>query len=218
MNENHALTVPNMMASLPQVLRDDESVAALATSVAAVLEKRKEEIGSIAIYPRIDELPADLLNILANDFKVDWWDASYDLEKKRQTLKNSWHVHRILGTKAAVVTARADIYTDFNLLEWWEYGGKPGYFRIETNNYRDAFNNLDMFFATLNKVKRLSAHLDRVNINFESPQSIGIGFASQTYLGIIYRMEEPSAEDFGMLLTDETGAYLVDETGDSLID
>ena len=77
------------------------------------------------------ELEADqLLDILANDFKVDWWDANYTLEEKRRTLKDSWNVHRRLGTKAAVVLAISAIYPDTQVSEWWEYGGKPYHFKL----------------------------------------------------------------------------------------
>ena len=75
-----------------------------------------------------------------------------------------------------------------------------------------------MFYATLSKVKRLSAHFEKVNIDFESKHTVGVGIANQTFLEITYHMEEPSGNEFDMLMTDETGAYLVDETGDALID
>ena len=105
MNSAHALTAENLLRALPEVLRNDESMAALAASVAQVLARRPEEIQRLAIYPRIDEIPEELLDILAYDFKVDWWDADYTLEEKRRTLKDSWRVHRMLGTKAAVELA-----------------------------------------------------------------------------------------------------------------
>ena len=79
MNSAHALTAENLLRALPEVLRNDESMAALAASVAQVLARRPEEIQRLAIYPRIDELPEELLDILAYDFKVDWWDADYTL-------------------------------------------------------------------------------------------------------------------------------------------
>lgn len=64
MNSAHALTAENLLRALPEVLRNDESMAALAASVAQVLAQRPEEIQRLAIYPRIDELPEELLDIL----------------------------------------------------------------------------------------------------------------------------------------------------------
>lgn len=132
MNE-HGLKATNLLRTLPTVLQSDPSMAALAASIAEKLAVRPEEIRGLMIYTRIDELPEPLLDILAVDFKVDWWDPDYTLEEKRKTLKESWHVHRMLGTKAAVETAISAIYPDTQVDEWWEYAGKPYHFRILIN-------------------------------------------------------------------------------------
>lgn len=214
MNDNHALTTANLLASLPQVLRDDESMAAIAGSVADVLEKRREEIRTIAIYNRIDELPEELLDILAKDFKVDWWDADSSLEAKRETLKNSWHIHRILGTKAAVTTAVSAFCKEFSVQEWWEYGGTVGCFRIQTGDYNTLSENAAAIMEKVNKVKRLSAHFEKVEVESQVGTTVGVGMARQTYLSVTYRMEKV---ELWRTLTDENGATLTDENGSVLI-
>lgn len=136
----HGITKENLLVSLPTVLANDENMAALASAVAEVLAARVGEIGSVSIYAQIDKLPNELLDILAYDFKVDWWDADYSPEEKRQTLKDSWNVHRRLGTKAAVVTAISAIYPDTQVSEWWEYGGDPYHFKLLINA---TYENVD---------------------------------------------------------------------------
>lgn len=130
MNENHGLTTKNLLCTLPEALRSNESMAALAESIAGVLAGRPGEIQNLLIYSRIDQLPEPLLDILAHDFKVDWWDSDYTLEEKRRTLKDSWRVHRMLGTKAAVETAISAIYPETKVREWFEYGGDPYHFKL----------------------------------------------------------------------------------------
>lgn len=216
MNKNHGLTASNLLASLPQVLQDDESMAALAKSVASVLEKRKGEIRTIAIYPRIEELPEDLLDILAKDFKVDWWDKGYSLETKREILKTSWHTHRILGTKEAVTTALRALYDQFEVKEWWEYGGEPGYFKVETHSFQ-LICELDKFIARLSAVKRLSAHLEKVNVIADVSQVVGVGIAEKFTIVNSYIMEEFAFEEQLSTLTDESGNILTDELGNNLV-
>lgn len=130
MNSAHGITAENLLASLPPVLANDENMTALAKTIAQVLAARVDEINGLAIYSRIDELPEALLDILAHDFKVDWWDSDYTLEEKRATLKSSWLVHRRLGTPAAVEAAISAIYPDTKVQEWWQYGGEPYHFRL----------------------------------------------------------------------------------------
>lgn len=141
MNENHGLTPENLLRTLPDALRNDESMAALAESIAGVLADRPGEIRNLLIYSRIDQLPEDLLDILAHDFKVDWWDADYTPEEKRRTLKDSWRVHRMLGTKAAVETAISAIYPDTEVKEWFEYSGEPFHFKLVINS---TFEDVEM--------------------------------------------------------------------------
>lgn len=215
MNDNHGLTASNLLGSLPQVLRDDESMVALAKSVAAVLEKRKDEIRTIAIYPRIDELPEDLLDILAKDFKVDWWDKGYSLETKREILKTSWHTHRILGTKDAVTTALRALYDQFDVKEWWEYGGEPGFFKVETQSFQ-LICELDKFVATLSAVKRLTAHLEKVNVKAAMYQTVGVGVAAQFELVNTYVMKSFNLNELLNWLVDEGGNILTNEFGDIL--
>lgn len=140
MSNAHGLTADNLLRTLPAVLQGDKSMTALAVSIADVLAGRVDEIGRLCIYAHIDDLPEELLDILAKDFKVDWWNGDYTLEEKRQTLKDSWRVHRTLGTKAAVLSAISAIYPNTKVLEWWEYEGQPYHFKLIIDS---TYENVD---------------------------------------------------------------------------
>ena len=160
----YGLTAGNLMAALPDALRQDSSVLALAESVAGLLASRPEEIDRLRIYPAIDALPEDLLDILAHDYKVDWWDTEYSLEEKRRTLKASWRVHKTLGTKAALETAMSAVYPGTEVEEWFEYGGEPHHFRVFVRGEGIAIDpgRLDEFKKAIVRVKRLSSWLDSI--------------------------------------------------------
>lgn len=164
MNEQYGLTAENLLRALPQVLRNDEGMAALAAAIAETLSGRVGEIENLRVYSRIDELPEDLLDILAYDFKVDWWDGDYTLEEKRKTLRDSWRVHRMLGTKAAVETAISAIYPETKVTEWWEYGGEPYHFKLRLDA---TYENVDQekHWRVMEKVeyyKNLRSVLDEI--------------------------------------------------------
>ena len=128
---SNGLTADNIIRTLPTALQADDSIYALAIAVAEALSARTSEIDGIRIYSRIDELPEGLLDILAHDFKVDWYDPTYlTLAEKRKTLKDSWNVHRALGTKSAVEKAISAIYSDTEVAEWFDYGGLPYHFKL----------------------------------------------------------------------------------------
>jgi len=171
---SHGLTAENILASFPLALQGDESAAALAEAIATALAGRTEEIDRLSIYPNIDQLDEKLLDILAYDFKVDWWDAEYTLEEKRQTLKDSWRVHRMLGTKAAVETAISAIYPRTTVLEWFEYGGEPHHFRLDINITNDRIDSEKQrrVLERLNFYKSLRSHNDGVTYFVEAKPAV----------------------------------------------
>lgn len=175
----YGITPENMLRSLPAVLQNDNKMFALATSIADILSLRSAEIDRLVIYARIGSLPEDILDILALDFKVDWWDANYTLEEKRKTLRDSWSVHRTLGTKGAVEKALAAIYADTRVSEWFEYGGRPYCFKllIDTSyedvdpvKHRRVLDRLAFY-------KNLRSHLDGIEyiaLQTDMPTTVGI--------------------------------------------
>lgn len=183
MNDAHGITAENLLLALPEVLRNDESMMALATSISTILSQRPEEIQELLIYARIDALPEALLDILAYDFKVDWWDGDYTVDEKRTTLKESWHVHRMLGTKAAVETAISAIYPDTQVKEWFEYSGDPYHFKLLIDA---TYENVDpqKHARVLEKVqfyKNLRSVLDEVE--YFDTGGTASAYAAAAYLG-----------------------------------
>ncbi len=136
----HGISRENLLRTFPVALREDAPLAALGESTAALLAGRLAEIGRLRIYANIGALPEELLDILAKDFKVDWWDADYSLAEKRRTLQSSWLVHRRLGTKAAVESALGSIYPGARVEEWFDYDGEPYHFRLRVETGGEGFD------------------------------------------------------------------------------
>lgn len=199
-------------------MRNNPEIQALSYAIHQEKQRILHLADSTRTAAAIDELPEAVLDSLAVELRTQHYGVDLPIEAKRSLIKNTLVWYKKAGTLAAIKELAAIAYGECEVQEWWQYGGEPGRFKVATSNFQVAFENLDMFYATLSKVKRLSAHFEKVNIDFESDQKVGVGMANQTFLEITYRMEEPSGNEFDMLMTDETGAYLVDETGDALID
>ena len=161
---NKGITKEAMLFTLPPALKEDTSTEALAAATAEALADRLAEIDRLRIISNIDNLKEALLAILARDFKVDWWDPSYSLEEKRRTVKDSWRVHKTLGTKAAVETAIRAIYPLTTVEEWFEYGGEPYHFRLNIDITSDSGDRARQrrVLERLNFYKSLRSHNDGV--------------------------------------------------------
>ena len=162
MNERLGMTPENLFAAYPLRLKDGKEARAVGKALSALLAGRAPMLEKLLIYPAIDQMGEELLDILAYDFKVDWWNPDYTLEEKRRVLRDSWYVHRHMGTRAAVETALKAVYRDAVILEWFEYGGKPGYFRLWTDvTHEDFIPSLRReILRRMNYYKRLGAHLE----------------------------------------------------------
>ena len=208
------ITKANLLNTAPAVLVNDKSMNPLVDTLADALAKLAASCRMATIYPRIDELPEGLLDILAKDFKVDWYDFNYSLETKRKVLKDSFYVHRHMGTRAAVEKALCDVWPDSVLEEWFEYGGEPFHFRVVLNA-SDGSNPipLDTALEKIRIYKPVRAHLEsdipilRVVFNVVVQTSIDSSFYHVPYTGTIPRIaSHGSMEDSGMVLGTRSGS------------
>lgn len=172
----HGITADNLLRTLPAVLRDGKEMQALATAIVDTLSARVTEIDALKIYTRIDELPEDLLDILAYDFKVDWYGYDYGITAKRAQIKNSINIHRRLGTAGAVEKALGDIYPGTEVQEWFDYGGAPYCFRVllDVTNQRVTISHAEIVRA-IDIFKSLRSHLQDNGVIYRSRTQIAVG-------------------------------------------
>lgn len=210
------ITAENMLRTLPTVLRNDSKMLSLATAISSTIEKIASAPTLAMIYNRIDQLEEPVLDTLAKDFKVDWWRPDSSLEEKRRALKNSWYIHKHLGTKAAIEKAVSDYLGTGKVEEWFEYGGKPHHFRISSENNAEIVAQYDAFLAILNVVKRCSSVLDHITASLHMEQTLIVGFALATAKRGAIESDSVDVEDLAVL-TDPSGIPLTDGFGNILI-
>ncbi len=184
---DHGITKENLLFTFPVALRNDTDIAALGDVTAEVLAQRPAEISRISIYPRIDGLPEDLLDILAYDFKVDWYDFEYPISAKRALIKGNILAHKRQGTVYATRSVLDSLYPDSALEEWFSYGGTPGCFRLNINVSDSATAGAVIVYSPeeianrIKTVKRLSAHLENVSYMVRNAIVVGHWIDSWQY-------------------------------------
>lgn len=168
-----------LLSTVPISLRRDSAVIALEAVVAEALATRLEEIDRVRIISNIDGLDEAVLDILAHDFKVDWYDPEYSLEEKRRTLKDNWLVHRRLGTKYAVRTALNAVYPGASVQEWFEYGGNPYCFRVVLPASGElTIEKQKRVLSRIQYYKNLRSHLDKIVALIEAAAHTSMAFVS----------------------------------------
>lgn len=180
---------PSLLYNLiPDSLKQDPDFDKLNRLFCAMVDDMKSSVEQIGIYNRIDELPEDLLDILAEDFMIDWWDPSYTVEEKRRTFKDAWYVWRHIGTRAAVERALSAVYPTAEVLEWFEYGGDPYHFkvRIDISNDNLQSERMNRILERMEYYKSFRSHSEGVQY-ITNLDALPEGFASVHHMGT--RME-----------------------------
>ena len=169
----------DFMKKFPPALKKDKLMSALGKIAAEELHITARETRKNIIYADIDKLSETWLDVLAYDLHVDWYDYDYPVEVKRAVIKDSIKVHQKLGTKYAVETALRNVYKGASIKEWFEYGGRPYYFKINIdtsgsslaeNAYADILNKVQFY-------KNLRSHLEMISYQMEQRTTIhAVGF------------------------------------------
>ena len=208
------VTKDNLLLGFPYSLSEDSLKRTLAEVVAEELAKLYSDNDILALYARIDELDEVMLDILAYDLKVDWWNSNYSVEEKRQTLKNAWNVHKRLGTPAAISTAVSAIYKSAKVQEWWEYGGCAFYFRliIDTGNAYVDSDKLDGILERIRYYKNKRSLLETIKIDTGKNTCTYIGTALQSGCNSKLKVVEADLNNYNWL-ADENNIVLTDENG-----
>lgn len=143
-------------------MRQDKTVMGYSAAVGDQLKKIANETDKALIYSRINDLPGEVCDILSWQFGADWYDATADIEVKREAINDVLYLAKIRGTPAAVQRVVEIYFGDGRVEEWFEYGGDPGYFRVLTSNPEATNEKAQQFTKAVESVKRKSQWLEAV--------------------------------------------------------
>lgn len=129
------------------------------------------------IHLSLDYLQESVLDELAIEKNIFWYDSNASIETKVKIIKNAEKVFKYLGTNYAVEQVIEDYFGDGEILEWYDYNGSPYHFKVKTSNLQVTEELAQQFTDAVNKVKRLSTRLEEVVVNFSATVDINYGFA-----------------------------------------
>ncbi len=154
----------SLLDILPDNLKADPQVQALAEAITPELQAIARAIDECLFLPRLDELPEDVVDLLAWQYHVDFYDTSLSLEQKRRLVKESFQWHKRKGTPWAVEQVVSIVFPGAKVAEWFDYGGDPYHFRVETEQPLTESTDIDRLIRLINATKNLRSWLDNITI------------------------------------------------------
>lgn len=165
---------------LPSNLKYDNNVQAISYAIKNALNKAIHYSKLISVYATIDNLPEQILDLIAVESRTQYYDENFKIETKREILKNTLIWYYKAGTSSAVEELVAIVFGEGEVKEWFEYDGDPYYFKIKTN--ATSTPDIDAFFSEMiHRVKNTRSHLEAIEIHreVEQPYYAGVGGLSQ---------------------------------------
>lgn len=148
---------------LPSSLARSQTVRDVAKACGASLHDVVDRMSGLLIYSRIDELDEGVVDDLAWQFHVDFYDTGLNLTQKRALVKSAIKDHKYKGTPWAVKSVIKAIRGDVVLQDWYQYGGEAYHFRV--NGFAGPMvsaDELTRLVAAIDSVKNVRSWLDGI--------------------------------------------------------
>ena len=152
----------NLKKLLPHWMQEEDFDAALANAISDLMKDTCSRYRTLRVWDQIDNLTSSELDELAYELSVDWWDSSWDIDTKRKVIKTCQQIMSKRGTKWAVEQLGLSTLGSCRVWEWFDYGGSPYHFKIETfETLTDEA--MAKFVAMVGKIKPARCSLDSVD-------------------------------------------------------
>ena len=157
-----------MLALQTAYMQRDLTTQGFCAALDRQLQKAAQDTYNILMFSSIGGLKDtpfahSLLDELAWQFHVDYYDKSETLEVKKALVKQSMKLHRKKGTPQAVIDLLNTAFpSDTIMLEWFEYGGKPYSFKIITGDVNEE--KKAAFLKALDSVKNARSYLESIEV------------------------------------------------------
>lgn len=121
-----------------------------------------------------EKCPVNLLPFLAWALSVDYWEESWEEDKKREVIKSAFYIHRQKGTISSLKRVIEPFGFLLELKEWFEENANVGTFRLSIEIPPDGINkNLATELSRLiDNTKPVSRHLSQLAITYTNIAAI----------------------------------------------
>lgn len=148
---------------LPSNITKDPSVQAVSYAVREGTQLLYRYTQLCYVYCKIDTMPDKILDLLSKELRTQYYSDSMDIDTKRALVRNSLIWYMTAGTPAAVEELVTVVFGSGEVLEWFEYGGEPYFFKIKTDTLITE-ENIMQFGKIIKKVKNTRSHMEAIEL------------------------------------------------------
>lgn len=201
---------------LPDNLKNVPEYQAISYALKKAGQKLIKYAAKASVFSSIDDLDEDMVDLLAVELRAQYYEQSFDLDTKKNIVKQAilWNVKA--GTKYAIDNVIQTIYGGGEEADWYEYGGTPGHFIITL----EAIKTYDFtkIVSIIEKIKRKSAVLDKIELILRAQHDLYFGTITSFQTEIKLKTAPVDIGKEYTWYTDEYGTMLEDQNGNVMIE
>nr|DAR76191.1 MAG TPA: tail protein [Caudoviricetes sp.] len=172
-----------LISVLPPVLSSEPDNVAISYAYKMAMEKIIRLSIQTSLYADIDNMDENILDLMALEFRTQYYDEGLPIDIKRQLVKNALGWYQRAGTPNAVKELINIVFGEGDIVEWFDFADPPytpGTFEIQTESR--VTEELILYFTNLiHRVKNARSHIRRITIlrNIGNKEYGGAGAVSK---------------------------------------
>ena len=207
----------NLQDIAPPSIAGDKNIQDLFKAIDPNLRQVSEAISEAFIISRIRELPEPVLDLLAWQWHVDFYELAKNIDAKRDMVLGSIAWHRKKGTRWAIIKALEMLGVEAKFISWQEEGADPYTFAIEAKLTPDFWVRVDWTKPTqtirraIFESKAARSWMSRLYVYFEDETDQNIyagaivGQSINHDIVLILNNESDTSQDIAVATTPITG-------------
>ncbi len=167
---------------LPENLLLDKNIRDICEALNPELKLVTGSAREALIMPRIDELDERIIDMLAWQYHVDFYELADSLEVKRRLVKDSLKWHMKKGTRWAIIHALEMLGIEAEYTNWYEFGGDPYTFKIDASVQPEYYEHADHeqlienIYKAVNESKAARSTMVQLNTNIHAEDELIIKY------------------------------------------
>lgn len=173
-----------LISVLPPYFKDNVDVQAISYAYRMATKNIFQYAKWIMLYGNVEELPDVILDLLALEIRAPYYEEALRTEIKRDIIRKAFSWYVMGGTVYAVEEMARTVFGEGKVVEWYQFGGAPGEFYIETNEEFSP-DTVRRFNEVIDKVKNKRSRLKKVVVNRKNRQNLYLVAHSRRHCHVV---------------------------------
>ena len=195
----------------PPSINHDETVKNLIHAIDPELLSVSNDVAEVFIISRIDTLPEQVLDLLAWQWHVDFYELANNIDAKREMVKGSIEWHRHKGTSYAIIKALEMLGVEAKFTAWYDdpdNRDNPYTFAIDAKLTGNFWERVDWTKPTqtirraIIESKAARSYMSKLYVHYENQAEnhthIALGLSQGISHDIALKLNSGSKVDFNL--------------------